>query len=113
LELIFGVILAARTGPHLADLDHLLATDARGFVKLESVHVYRIREVWQPLLLSLEAALIVAGATMAGVGELRHESTVEGVGAGLAAQGLVLFLLDWAVLDRARAYAAEIGLFKP
>jgi transketolase C-terminal domain/subunit len=27
-----------------------------------------------------------------------------GVGLGLAVQGLVMFLLDWTVLDRARAY---------
>lgn len=38
-------------------------------------------------------------------------SVVAAGGAGLAAQGLVMFLLDWTVLDRARAYASALVHF--
>jgi hypothetical protein len=36
-----------------------------------------------------------------------------GVGLGFAVQGLVMFLLDWAVLDRASAYSTALSLFNP
>jgi hypothetical protein len=55
--------------------------------------------------------MTVAGGALAGGGALTSNDTVLGVGLGLAVQGLILFLLDWAVLDRAQAYQAVLALW--
>lgn len=52
------------------------------------------------------------GAARGGSGALRHEDSVEGVGVGLAIQGLVFFLVDWAVLDRADDCLAVLRNFR-
>ncbi len=50
---------------------------------------------------------------MATAGAFSHRDTLTGIGIGLAIQGLAMFLVDWAVLDRARAYATALDLFLP
>ena len=113
LEILAGIVFAARAGPHQVTLDHLLAEDPKEFAKVERAHLHRIRDRFQPFLLIAEAAVTVVGGVTAGVGGYRHLDTVTGIGIGVAIQGLALFLLDWAVLDRARAYTSALDLFMP
>lgn len=113
LELIGGVIFALRYGPHVRHLDALLASDPAEFARVERKRVHRIRDRFQPILLVVEAAICVGGGAMATAGALSHRDTLTGVGIGLAIHGLALFLIDWAVLDRARAYATALDLFMP
>jgi hypothetical protein len=113
LEIIGGVIFALRYGPHVRHLDALLASDPAEFARAERKRVYRIRDRYQPILLVTEAVICVAGGSMAAAGAVARRETLTGVGIGLAIQGLALFLIDWAVLDRARAYATALDLFTP
>lgn len=69
--------------------------------------------MYQPILLIAEAAVSLGGGAMATAGALARRDILCGVGIGLAIQGLALFILDWAVLDRARGYAAGLELFLP
>jgi len=113
LEVIGGLVFALRAGPHQRHLDELLASDPQEFARVERKRVHRIRDTFQPILLIAEAAICVGGGAMATAGALAHRDTLTGVGIGLAIQGLALFLIDWAVLDRARAYATALELFLP
>jgi hypothetical protein len=112
-EVIAGIVFAARAGPHMAHLDELLEKDPHEFARVERAHVLRIRDRFQPVLLVLEGAVTAAGGTLAVVGDRRSSPTLEGVGLGIAVQGLALFLLDWAVWDRAKPYATAIEQFDP
>ena len=113
LEVLAGVFFAVRAGPHRVELDHLLAEDPQEFARVERAHLHRIRDRFQPVLLIAEAVVTVAGGAMAGIGAYRHQDALTGIGIGVSIQGLALFLLDWAVLDRARAYTSALDLFLP
>jgi hypothetical protein len=113
LEVIAGLAFALRAGSQLRRLEGLLASDPKEFARLERHRVQRIRDRFQPILLIAEAAICAGGGAMAIAGAASRRDTLTGVGIGLAIQGLALFLVDWAVLDRARAYAAALDLFRP
>ena len=113
LEVLAGIFFALRSGPHMRHLDELLAADPQEFSRIETKRVHRIRDRFQPLLLIAEAAICVGGGAMATAGAFAHRDTLTGVGIGLSIQGLALFLIDWAVLDRARAYATALDMFAP
>lgn len=109
LEVAAGVIFNLRAnGPRLAELERVLDTDSAAFLAVEQAHLTRITKVFQPLLLVVEAVVTVLGASLAGVGAATGLRTMEGVGLGVGVQGLALFLLDWAVLDRSVAYGAVL-----
>src|SRR6185312_11977867 len=103
-----GIFFAARAGPHKADLDRLLADNPQEFANVERAHLHRIRDRFQPLLLIAEAVITVAGGVIAGIGAYRRQDTLAGVGVGVGIQGLALFVLDWAVWDRAKAYTSAL-----
>lgn len=109
LEIAAGIIFNVRAqGPHLAELDRLLDADAHAFLAEEQPHLSRITRLFQPVLLVVEAVVTVLGASLAAVGAATGLRTMEGVGLGVGVQGLALFLLDWAVLDRSVAYGAVL-----
>ncbi len=112
-ELAAGLAFNLSNAARADRLDHELDTDPVGFAHAERKKLHRIRDLYQPALLSLEAAVAVGGGVTAVAGSAKHNDTVLGLGLGLAIQGLVLFLLDWSVLDRARPYAAALDLFLP
>ncbi len=112
LEIIGGLIFALREGPHTQHLDALLDSDPAEYARVERKRVFRIRDRFQPILLSVEAAICAGGGAMAIAGAVVHRETLMGVGIGLAIQGLALFLIDWAVLDRAKGYATALEMFK-
>lgn len=113
LELAAGLVLFLATPARLRSLDAQLTEDPAAFAAKEQARVTRIRTLFQPVLLGVWAAAGVAGGVVAGVGALRQDEVMLGLGLGLALQGLVFFLLDWAVLDRANAYAVPLGQFRP
>lgn len=109
LELAAGLFFGLRN--ERPRLDALLEADPTELVRTEREKVGRISARNQPLLLGLWSAVIAAGGIMAGVGAAKGLGTVEGVGLGLVIQGLALFLIDWAVLDRADDYLAVLRGF--
>jgi len=108
LEVLAGLYFGLSSFGKEAALDAAFLADPVAFQASERARLNRITTRFQPILLAVEGALTVAGGTMAAVGGFRHDDTLLGVGLGLAVQGLVLFLLDWAVLDRAQAYASVL-----
>ena len=118
--LVFGIVeLAAGIGFNLSNatkaekLDALLLEDQKKFAETERKRLERIRDFNQPLLLGVEAAVLVGGGITAGVGAANKSDGTLGLGLGLAVEALVLFVLDWTVLDRARGYASVLEAFTP
>jgi hypothetical protein len=70
----------------------------------------RITTRFQPILLGVWGATGLAGGVLAGVGAASRDDVMLGLGLGLAVQGLVMFLLDFAVLDRANGFGVALGL---
>ncbi len=112
-EVLAGFIFFGRSFGLERRLDAELTDDPALFVTHETAHASRIVHTFQPLLLAFEGAVTATGGVLAGVGGAQHNDTLAGVGLGLAVQGLVFFLLDWAVLDRAQAYESAVEHFAP
>jgi hypothetical protein len=110
LELAAGLFFGLRNDQ--PKLDRLLDDDPDAFAAEEKKKVSRISGTFQPLLLGIEGVIIGTGGVLAGLGALQRNGTLEGVGIGLALQGLAFFLIDWAVLDRADDYLAVLGRFR-
>jgi hypothetical protein len=108
LELVAGLIFGLSSFGREDERAAALLADRAGFLTAERARVARITSRFQPILLAVEAAITLGGGVTAGVGALQRNDTLLGVGLGLAVQGLVLFLLDWAVLDRAQAYETAL-----
>jgi hypothetical protein len=108
LEVLAGLYFGLSSFGKEAALDAAFLADPVAFQASERARLNRITSRFQPILLAVEGALTLAGGTTAAVGGFRKDDTMLGVGLGLAVQGLVLFLLDWAVLDRAQAYASVL-----
>jgi hypothetical protein len=106
VELIAAVLLGVRNQE--VKLDELLAEDKGKFLEHERKHAHRIVHVYQPALLAVEAVALATGGALAGGGAVRGDDKLLGVGLGLAIGSLVLFVLDWAVLDRAQAYETAL-----
>ena len=113
LEVVAGLYFALSSYGKERALDEALTTNAAEFAKHERDRVARITNRFQPILLAVEGALSIGGGTFAGIGALRKDEVMLGVGIGFAVQGLVMFLLDWAVLDRASAYSTALSMFRP
>ena len=113
LEVVAGLYFALSSYGKERALDEALTTHPADFARSERERVARITTRFQPVLLAVEGALSVGGGAFAGVGALRHDELMLGLGVGFAVQGLVMFLLDWAVLDRASAYATALSIFRP
>lgn len=113
LEVIAGLYFALSSYGKERALDAALTTNPVEFARLERERVARITSRFQPILLAVEAAISAGGGVMMGVGALQRNDTMLGLGIGFAVQGLVMFLLDWAVLDRASAYSTALSMFRP
>jgi hypothetical protein len=113
VDLLAGVLFSMQAVSNRRTLDQLLTDDPKEFARRERIHILRIRDRFQPILLAVEGVIAGVGGIMAGGGVLDKQPTVEGVGLGLLAEAIVLFALDWTVLDRARAYAAGLEQFNP
>ena len=113
LEVVAGLYFALSSYGKERTLDEALTASPADFARDERERVARITHRFQPILLAVEGALSVGGGALAGAGALRRDELMLGVGIGFAVQGLVMFLLDWAVLDRASAYATALSLFRP
>ncbi len=112
-ELVVGALLLFTANSRMGKLEMLLGEDPVKFKELEAARTSRIIGVFQPILFGLWSTVTVGGGVLAGIGGLRGDEVMAGVGLGLAVQGLVFFLLDWAVLDRAEGYATALSLFRP
>ena len=113
LEVIAGLYFALSSYGKERALDEALTANPAEFARLERERVARIAGRFQPILLAVEAAISAGGGVMMGVGALQRNDTMLGLGIGFAVQGLVMFLLDWAVLDRASAYSTALSMFHP
>lgn len=113
LEIVAGLYFAFSSYGKERALDAALTANPAEFAKSERDRVARIMNRFQPILLGVEGALSAGGGVFAGIGALRRDDLMLGIGLGFAVQGLVMFLLDWAVLDRAAAYSTALSLFRP
>lgn len=111
LETAFGLYLALRNPARLTEFDAQLTANPNAFVETERTRLKAIVNTYQPLLLTFWAVVAAGGGGLATAGHFSRDDTMVGVGLGLAIQGLVLFLLDWTVLDRARAYSTALNHF--
>ena len=109
LELAAGLFFGLRN--EQPKLDQLLDESPAEFAREQTKKIGGIANRNQPLLLGFEALVVAVGGALAGVGALKHEDTLQGIGIGLAIQGLVFFVIDWAVLDRADDYLAVLRTF--
>ena len=105
LEIVAGLYFAFSSYGKERALDLALTTNPAEFARSERERVARITNRFQPILLAVEGVLAAGGGGFAGVGALTRDEMMLGLGLGFAVQGLVMILLDWAVLDRASAYA--------
>jgi hypothetical protein len=110
LELAAGLFFGLRD--EQPKLDALLDEDPDAFAKHEREKVGRISSRNQPVLLAIWSVVMASGGALAGIGATQRLPTLEGVGIGLAIQGLAFFLIDWAVLDRADDYLAVLRHFR-
>jgi hypothetical protein len=110
LEVAAGLAFALSSFGAEERRDLELTQDRAAFIEKEKARLKRITTLYQPLLLGIEAAVAAGGGITAGIGGLQRNETMVGVGLGLAVQGVLFFLLDWAVSDRAQAYALALGL---
>lgn len=113
LEIVAGLYFAFSSYGKERALDLALTTHPAEFARSERERVARITTRFQPILLAVEGVLAAGGGVFAGVGALTRDEMMLGIGLGFAVQGLVMFLLDWAVLDRASAYGTALSLFNP
>jgi len=113
LEVIAGLYFALSSYGKERALDEALIANPAEFARLEKERVARITGRFQPILLAVEAAISAGGGVVAGVGALQRNELMLGLGLGFAVQGLVMFLLDWAVLDRASGYGTALSMFRP
>lgn len=113
LEVVAGLYFALSSWGKERALDAALTANPAEFARTERERVARITHRFQPILLAVEAAISAGGGVVAGVGALRNDDLLLGLGLGFAVQGLVMFLIDWAVLDRASAYGTALSIFRP
>lgn len=111
LEAAFGLYLALRNPSRLAEFDARLTANPQAFVTDERARLKSIVHTYQPILLTAWAVVAAGGGGLATAGHFSRDTSMVGVGLGLAVQGLVMFLLDWTVLDRARAWEAALAHF--
>lgn len=110
LELVAGLYFGLSSFGREQSLAALLAKDEAEFVRAERSRMERITTRFQPILLGVWGATGLAGGVLAGVGAASRDDVMLGLGLGLAVQGLVMFLLDFAVLDRANGFGVALGL---
>ncbi len=113
LEVVAGLYFAFSSYGKESSLDAALTANPAEFATSERARVARITNRFQPILLAVEAAISAGGGVVAGMGALKNDELMLGLGVGFAIQGLVMFLLDWAVLDRASAYSTALSMFRP
>ena len=111
LEVVAGLYFAFSSYAKERALDAALTANPAEFVRSERERIARITHRFQPILLTVEAVLSAGGGVVAGIGALRRDDLMLGLGLGFAVQGLVMFLLDWAVSDRASAYSTALSMF--
>lgn len=113
LEVVAGLYFALSSYGKERALDAALSANPAQFARSERERVARITNRFQPILLAVEGVISAGGGVVAGVGALQKNDLMLGLGLGFAVQGLVMFLIDWAVLDRASAYGTALSLFGP
>jgi hypothetical protein len=111
VELAAGIAFNLSNAGKARKLDLLLDEDPKKFAEQETKRLQRIRDFNQPLLLGVEAVVAGAGALTAAIGYANRSDGTIGLGLGLAVEALILYVLDWTVLDRARGYASVLETF--
>jgi hypothetical protein len=113
LEVAAGLYFALSSYGKERSLDAALTANPAEFARSERERMARITNRFQPILFAIEGVLSAGGGVLAGIGALRRDDLMLGLGLGFAVQGLVMFLLDWAVLDRASAYGTALSMYHP
>ncbi|MGV3620291.1 MAG: hypothetical protein ACO1OB_05725 [Archangium sp.] len=87
LETAFGLYLAIRNPARLAEFDAQLTANPNAFVTTERARMKTIVHTYQPILLTVWGVVAAGGAGLATAGHFASDTTMVGVGLGLALQG--------------------------
>jgi len=109
---VLGVGLALRTPGQVKNLAAMLSSDPAGWKDAESKRMRSVMSGFQ-LYRAFELVVGTTGAFMAGLGYVRDQPAVLGVGLGLLIEAATLLALDFFAEERGRKYSALIADFLP
>lgn len=112
VELVLGIGLWVRTPAQVERLSAQLHDDPAGYQEAERKRMRAVMGGFQ-LYRAIELTLATTGVFMAGLGWVKGEPTVLGVGVGLGLQAVVLLALDHFAEGRGNRYAALLADFRP
>jgi hypothetical protein len=110
VELLAGVIFYVSSNRRVPRFDKQLGQSPADFRAQELRHLRGINRDMR-LLEAFELTLMIASGTMTGIGTLRNDGTLAGVGTGLLIQSAVLFLYDQIASRRALRYTDSLTRF--
>lgn len=110
LQLVLGVGLWIRTPPQVAALDAQLTSNPADVVRAERARMSRVMRGFG-LYKATEVALFFGGVGLAGVGGVTRTDFALGAGLSLAAEALVMLLLDFYAEARGHAYEGALLRF--
>jgi hypothetical protein len=96
-----------RTGDQVAQLSEQLEEHPCAFFAAEPTRMRRVNRGFS-IYLPVEAATLVGGAAMAGVGATGKHDFLQGAGFGLVAQSVVMLVFDQFASARAQLYQQEL-----
>jgi hypothetical protein len=112
IQLAAGIVLLARTGGQVRDLDLELTRDENAYRDAELPRIRRVNTEFD-ILMIVEIGLTVAGAVTFGVGIGTETDIATGIGLGTMIQSLAMLVLDLFAGARADDYTEALEAFEP
>jgi hypothetical protein len=112
IHLVLGIGLLVRTPGQVARLAEQLEREPSAWKEAEGARMRGVMSGFQ-LYRLFELTLATTGAFMSGLGYVRDEPMVLGVGLGLLVEAVTLLALDYFAEERGRKYSALIADFMP
>lgn len=111
IQLALAIGLWARTPAQVSALDAQLLSAPGEYREVEGARMKRVMQGFA-LYKAVEVALFVAGVGLSGAGGVGQSDFAVGAGFALAAEALVMLILDFYAEGRGRLYEAAISGFR-
>jgi hypothetical protein len=111
VELLAGLVFHVSALRRVPRFDQQLSSRPAEFHAQELRHLRTINHRDMGLMEALEITLIMGSGTLTALGAMRNDGTMAGVGTGLLAQTLVLFVYDQLLARRAARYLDALTHF--